>query len=55
MAVTAMENMINGQAQAIYNDSALWGLSSWHLFPDIVLLRDSVTDVKFQESLVQDW
>lgn len=38
-AMTTMENMIDGQPQTVYNGSALLGLSSWYIFPDIVLLR----------------
>ena len=53
VAMSTMEKMINGQPQIIHDGSALLGLSSWHIFPDIVLLRSSVTETNFQDPLIK--
>jgi hypothetical protein len=43
-----------GKPQTMYNGPALLGLSSLHIFPDIVVLRNPVSEFKFQDDLVRE-
>nr|KMM71266.1 hypothetical protein CPAG_07573 [Coccidioides posadasii RMSCC 3488] len=49
VALTTMENLLSGQPQRIYSGSALLGLSSWHIFPDLIVLGSSVSEIKFED------
>jgi hypothetical protein len=51
--MTTIEKILDGQPQTIYNGSALLGLSSWHIFPDVVVLQNPVSELQFKDSLVK--
>lgn len=52
-AMTIMDRLISGMPQRIQTGEILLGLSSWHLFPDISVLGDKVTEVRQKDSLVR--
>ena len=51
-AMTALERLIMGQPQRASNGAALLGLASWHLYPDLLVLGESVSNIKFGDDLV---
>ncbi|CZR49380.1 uncharacterized protein FPRO_08879 [Fusarium proliferatum ET1] len=51
-AMTLVENLIQGRPQAVHDRDVLVGLSSWHLFPDLIVLGDTVTEVKQNDPLI---
>ncbi|MCJ1228957.1 hypothetical protein MMC12_005621 [Toensbergia leucococca] len=51
-AMIAIENMLCGRPLAISNGSVLLALSAWHLFPDLIVLRQDTINVKFNDPLV---
>ena len=53
-ALKAMDNLIRGVPQQIQSGAALLGLSSWHLYPDMVILGGAVTDVMQRDPLFKD-
>jgi hypothetical protein len=44
-ALTAMDNLVRGMPQQVRNGAALLGISSWHMFPDMVLLGDQAVEI----------
>lgn len=44
-ALTAMENLIRGMPQQVRDGAALLGISSWHMFPDMVLIGDQAVEI----------
>ncbi|KAI0194060.1 hypothetical protein EV127DRAFT_334323 [Xylaria flabelliformis] len=53
-AMLATENLIRGVPQSVENGSILLGLSSWHIYPDMVVLQSSTTPVSQADPLVND-
>ncbi|KAI0866157.1 hypothetical protein F4860DRAFT_210106 [Xylaria cubensis] len=53
-AMLATENLIRGVPQSVENGSILLGLSSWHIYPDMVVLQSSTTPVRQADPLVND-
>ncbi|KAF5587122.1 serine threonine kinase [Fusarium subglutinans] len=51
-AMTLVENLIRGQPQEVRDGAILLGLSAWHLFPDLVVLGNTTTQVKQRDSLI---
>ncbi|EXL45112.1 serine/threonine protein kinase [Fusarium oxysporum f. sp. radicis-lycopersici 26381] len=51
-AMTLVEKLIAGRPQVVYNGAVFLGLSSWHLFPDLIVLGDTVTEVKQNDPLI---
>jgi hypothetical protein len=51
-SMTTLECLIKGMPQSIKDGAVLLGLSSWHIYPDLVVLGDHVTSVEFKDSLV---
>jgi hypothetical protein len=51
-AINGMEKLIVGQSQRTANGSLLLGLSSWHLFPDLIVLGDQTQNIQFEDQLV---
>ncbi|KAI0457846.1 hypothetical protein F5B21DRAFT_53627 [Xylaria acuta] len=53
-AMLATDNLIRGVPQSVETGSILLGLSSWHIYPDMVVLQSSTTPVRQADSLVND-
>lgn len=51
-AMTMLENLIMGMPQQVQNGAILLGLSAWHLYPDIIVLGDTVAAVGLKDPLV---
>lgn len=52
-ALNAMENLVKGMPQQVQDGTALLGISSWHLYPDILLFGDSTVDVKQNDPIFE--
>ena len=50
-AMVGMENLLCGRPQSISSASILLALSSWHLYPDLIVLRHQTVNVKFSDPL----
>ena len=50
-ALGSMERLVSGMPQAVNNGPTLLALSSWHLYPDIVVIGQGV-EVKFRDHLI---
>lgn len=50
-ALNAMESLIRGMPQQVQDSAALLGISSWHLYPDILLFGDATVDVKQKDPI----
>ncbi|KAE9374640.1 hypothetical protein N431DRAFT_277613, partial [Stipitochalara longipes BDJ] len=50
-ALLGMENLVKGVPQQVQDGAALLGMSSWHLYPDMVVLGGVTTEVKQQDGL----
>ncbi|KAE8447571.1 hypothetical protein EG329_010701 [Mollisiaceae sp. DMI_Dod_QoI] len=44
-ALTAMDNLIRGMPQQVRNGAALLGISSWHMYPDMVVLGGETVEI----------
>jgi len=53
-AMIAVDRLVQGMPQSIQDGSALLGLSSWHLYPDILVLGATEANVKLSDSLVAE-
>ncbi len=51
-SMKTLECLIKGMPQSIKDGAVLLGLSSWHIYPDLVVLGDRVTSVEFRDTLV---
>jgi hypothetical protein len=52
-ALNASENLFNGQSQNVSKGSVLLGLSSWHLYPNLIVLGDTTKTVDFGDPVIQ--
>ncbi|KAF4632369.1 hypothetical protein G7Y89_g5758 [Cudoniella acicularis] len=50
-ALQAMENLVKGVPQQVQDGAALLGMSSWHLYPDMVVLGGVTAEVKQKDAL----
>jgi hypothetical protein len=50
-ALRAMENLVRGVPQQVQDGAALLGMSSWHLYPNMVVLGGVTADVRQQDPL----
>lgn len=50
-ALTAVNELVKGMPQRIQNGAALLALSSWHLYPDMMVYGESCVEVKQGDSL----
>lgn len=50
-ALLGMENLVKGIPQQIQDGAALLGMSSWHLYPDMVVLGSVTAEVKQEDPL----
>jgi hypothetical protein len=53
-ALKAMERLLCGQPQRVGKGASLVGIASWHLYPDLLVLGESITPVRFKDDLVSD-
>ncbi|KAF4438717.1 serine/threonine protein kinase [Fusarium austroafricanum] len=51
-AMTLAENLIIGQPQEVRDFAILHSLSTWHLFPDVILPGDPATEIKQNDPLI---
>ncbi|KAK2761255.1 hypothetical protein FQN54_001777 [Arachnomyces sp. PD_36] len=50
----AIEELLCGRPQEIYTASVLLALSSWHMYPDLIVLRNKTVKVKLKDRLLPD-
>jgi hypothetical protein len=50
-ALQAMDNLVKGIPQQVQEGAALLGISSWHLYPDMVVLGGKAIDVRQADNL----
>lgn len=53
-ALRAMENLVNGMPQQVQDGAALLGISSWHMYPDILLFGETAVDVKQKDDIFEN-
>lgn len=53
-AMTAVDLLIQGVPQSIQDGSILLGLSSWHIYPDMLVLGTAPTSVEQHDPLVKE-
>ncbi|KAK2861102.1 hypothetical protein FQN49_004537 [Arthroderma sp. PD_2] len=51
-ALDTMEKLVSGMPQAINSGPALLALSSWHLYPDLVVVCQGPKEIRFYDSAV---
>ncbi|KAI9158181.1 hypothetical protein HJFPF1_06172 [Paramyrothecium foliicola] len=51
-SMMTMENLLNGISQSVYSGATLLGISSWHILPNIVSFRPSISETKYGDPLV---
>ncbi|MCJ1397650.1 hypothetical protein MMC11_000846 [Xylographa trunciseda] len=51
-AMLAVEKLVTGQPQRVLNGAVLLALTSWHLFPDLLVLQTKTVDVRFHDNLI---
>lgn len=49
----ALENLLNGQSQTVSKASVLLGLSSWRLYPNLLVLGERTRTVVFDDPVIQ--
>lgn len=52
-ALETLERLFAGQSQRIMNGAVLLGLSSWHLYPNLLVLAEQITTVKFDDPVIE--
>lgn len=53
-ALLSMENLLNGVAQRVQNGAFLLGLSTWHIYPDMVVHGSTTKSIKQDDSLIPE-
>ncbi|KAL4973001.1 hypothetical protein BDW66DRAFT_169041 [Aspergillus desertorum] len=53
-ALTTLDNLISGRPQRILDGGVLLGLTSWHLYPDLVILGPQTQDIHQKDPLVAE-
>ena len=53
-AMTALENLINGQSQRVSKGSVLLGLASWHLYPTLLVVSKETQIIEFNDTIIPD-
>jgi hypothetical protein len=51
-ALTTIEKLVSGMSQSIQNGAPLLGLSSWHLYPDMLVLGGQTKEIKQHDRLI---
>jgi len=52
VAVVSMENLLRGMPQAIESGPAIVALSSWHIYPNILIASNGIKEVVFEDALI---
>jgi hypothetical protein len=50
-AMRGLEDLLNGMPQQISDGAILMALSAWHLYPDLIVLRNRTQKVNFSDAL----
>lgn len=50
-ALKAMNSLVLGMPQRVHDGAAILGMSSWHLYPDMMVLGENVTHVKQKDAI----
>jgi hypothetical protein len=50
--MTTMNKLMSGMRHSVQNESILLELSSWHLYPNIIILDKVITEAKQSDSLI---
>jgi hypothetical protein len=53
-ALTALDKLIRGEPQRIIDGGVLLGLTSWHIYPDLVVLGSVTREIRQNDPLIQD-
>ncbi|RAL04544.1 uncharacterized protein BO80DRAFT_398847 [Aspergillus ibericus CBS 121593] len=53
-ALTTLEKLIKGEPQRITDGGILLGLTSWHLYPDLVVLGSTTKEIRQKDYLVKE-
>ncbi|KAI0430032.1 hypothetical protein F5Y09DRAFT_308589 [Xylaria sp. FL1042] len=51
-AMTGVEALLNGQPQSVTDGGIILAISSWHIFPNLIVLGPQTTNVSFGDSLM---
>jgi hypothetical protein len=51
-AVTTMESLLNGMPQAVESGPVLLALSSWYIYPDILVASGGIKEVNFEDNII---
>ena len=51
-AMTTLDKLINGISHSVHNGAVLLGLSSWHLYPDLITLGNSTAETRQKDPLI---
>ena len=51
-AMTGFESLLGGTSQEVSNGAVLRALSSWHLYPDLIVLVEKTVNVRFKDPLL---
>lgn len=51
-AMLGLERLLNSEPQSVTDGSILWAISSWHLFPNLLVLGNQTTNVSFEDALM---
>jgi hypothetical protein len=50
-ALLAMDNLLQGLPQQVQEGAALLGISSWHMYPDMTVLGDTLVDISQRDPI----
>ncbi|KAI1293076.1 hypothetical protein F5Y03DRAFT_374808 [Xylaria venustula] len=51
-AMKGMESLLSGQPQSVTDGGIILAISSWHVFPNLIVLGPQTTNVNFNDSLM---
>ena len=54
LAIQGFESLLGGISQEVSNGAILRALSSWHLYPNLIILTEKIVNLDFQDSLVPE-
>lgn len=54
LAMTSVNRLVNGESLLVQNGAVLLGLSAWHLYPNLVVLKETSDPVFLKDSLVPE-
>lgn len=52
-ALITLERLFTGQSQSISKGAVLLGLSSWHLYPNLLVLAERITTIEFNDAVIE--